>query len=451
MNTVRKDIDAINAKIIVNIGESDYSAKVDEKLRDYKKKANIPGFRPGNIPLGMLKKMYGKAIKAEVINELTAEGLYNYIRENEINVLGEPLPSEDQKPWDFDDDTDFEFSFDIALAPEFSIDFTADDKVKYYDITVSDEMIDNQIKSYTSRFGTYNEEDTVEPKDMVKGELLEMKDGEINPDGVKMPDGVLTPDYMKDDAQKTLFVNAKKGSKIIFNPYKAFGGNLAELSSLLKINKEEAEKLHSDFQMEISSITRYHESEINQELFDKVFGEGKIKSEAEFKDKIISDIKESLTADGDYRFGIDAKDMVLNKLKNVVFPDVFLKRWLLATQEGMTEEKLATDYSKMIKDVTWHLAKEKMVTKYGIKVETADVENYARKVARAQFAQYGMVGMEDSLLDNYVQDMMKKEDHVRQFAESALEDKVLEAMKNDVTLDKTEISIDDFNKLFDAQ
>ncbi|VBB48259.1 Trigger factor [uncultured Paludibacter sp.] len=449
MNIVRKDLDPTNAQITISIEKADYDEKVDKKLREYRKKANIPGFRPGNIPMGLMQKMYGKAIKAEEINNLIADGLYGYIRENNIPILGEPLPSEDQSQVDFETQDNVDIIFDLGIAPAFDVDFTAKDKVKYYNIAVNDEMIDNQIKSYTGRYGKYEQEETVEEKDVVKGELLEMADGKVNEEGLKVEDAVLTPFYMKNEEQKALFAGAKKGDKIVFNPKKAFE-NETEISSLLKISKDQAKTMDSDFQMEIQGITRYHESEVNQELFDKVFGEGVVTSEEEFRNKVKENIQETLKADSDYKFSIDARKMAEEKYKDLSFPDKFLKRWLM-TQDKMTEEKLNEDYPKMISDVTWHLAKEKMAEKYEIKVEAADIEEYARKVARAQFAQYGMVGLEDSIIDNYAKDMMKKEETVRNFADRTLEDKVLEALKANVKLEETEITIEDFNKLFEIE
>ena len=447
MNIVRKDLDPTNAQIIISVEKADYAENVEKKLRDYKKKANIPGFRPGNVPMGLMYKMFGKSVKAEEVNEIISNNLFNFIKENNIQILGEPIPSENQTPIDFDNDENYELSFDLGIAPEFDVEFTNKDKVKYYNITVTDEMIENQVKSYTGRYGKYVQEDVAEEKDVIKGQLLEMTDGKVNEEGLKVDDAVLTPFYMKDADQKALFANAKKGDKVVFNPMKAFE-NESEISSMLKISKDEAHTMTSDFQMEIQSITRYHESEINQELFDKVFGEGAVKSEAEFKLKIKENIQETLKADSDYKFGMDAHEMAVDKYKGISFPDAFLKRWLM-TKENMTEEKLTEDYPKMISDVTWHLIKEKMISKNEIKIEVADIEEYARKVARAQFAQYGMVGVEDSMLDGYVKDMMKNEEQVRGFADRAIEDKVLEIMKSNVKLENTEISIEDFNKMFE--
>lgn len=449
MNIVRKDIDQNNATLTLTIVKSDYAEKVDQKLREYRKKANIPGFRPGMVPVGLVKKMYGKAITAEEINKLVSDELYNYIRENKINMLGEPLPNEtEQKEINFDTQEDFEFVFDLGIAPEFEVELTKKDKVKAYSIAVSDEMIDNQVKSYTSRYGKYVQEETVEEKDMVKGEVLELADGKVNENGLKISDAVLTPAYIKDEAQKAKFVGAAKGDVIVFNPQTAFG-NEAEISSLLKISKDEAKNITADFQIKIEGITRYYDAEVNQELFDKVYGEGAVASEEEFRAKIKEGILETLSGDTDYKFGVDAREVVLAKFDGLTFPDAFLKRWLLATNENLSAETLEEDFPKMIADLKWQLIKDKIAKANDIKVEIEDVNAYARKIAAAQFAQYGMVGMGDDILDNYAKDMLKKEETVKGIVERVAENKVFEIIKNSVKLDTKEVSIEEFNKMFE--
>ncbi|MDD3321664.1 MAG: trigger factor [Paludibacter sp.] len=451
MNIVKKDLDQNNAIVTLSIVKADYAEKVEKTLRDYRKKANIPGFRPGMVPAGLVKKMYGKAMLAEEINKLVSDNLYKYIQDNKLNILGEPLPNEtEQKPIDFDNQEDFEFVFDLGIAPEFEVSLSKKDKVKFYEITVSDEMIDNQVKSYTGRYGKYIQEEVVEEKDMLKGELLEMANGKVNESGIKVQDATLTASYMKDDAQKALFIGAKKGDIITFNPATAFVDE-TEISSMLKISKDEAKTIVSDFQLKIDSITRYHESEINQDLFDKVYGEGVVTSEEDFRAKIKENIKENLVSDTDYKFGVDAQEMLVAKFDDIVFPDTFLKRWVLASNENLTPEALEEDYPKMIADLKWQLIKDKLAKSNEIKVEAADVEDFAKKMAKAQFAQYGMIGMDDEIIANYAKDMLKKEETVKNIAERVAEQKIFAAVKEAVKLDSKEISIEDFNKMFEGK
>jgi len=451
MNIVRKDLDQNNAVVTLRIEKVDYAEKVDKTLRDYRKKANIPGFRPGMVPVGLVKKMYGKAVLAEEINKLVSENLFKYIRENNLNILGEPLPNvTEQKSFDFESQEDFELIFDLGIAPEFEVELTKKDKVQYFAITVSDEMIENQVKSYTGRYGKYIQEDVVEEKDMLKGELLELEDGKVKEDGIKVQDATLTAAYMKDKAQKALFIGAKKGDTVTFNPAKAFE-NETEISSLLKISKDAAKGIDAEFTLKIESITRYHESTIDQELFDKVYGDGVVNSIEEFRAKIKENIQENLLTDSEYKFGIDAQEMLVAKYKDLSFPDAFLKRWVLASNKNLTAEALEADYHKMIDDLKWQLIKDKIGKANDIKIEANDVEEYAKKIAKAQFAQYGMIGMDDDMIANYAKDMMKKEETMKNIMDKVAESKVFAIIKDAVKLENKETTIEEFNKMFETK
>ncbi len=449
MNIVRKDHDSVNATLTISIEKADYSEKVEKTLRDYRKKANIPGFRPGMVPMGLLKKMYGKSILADEINKMLSDELYKYIRENNINILGEPLPNEEeQKEIDFNTQEDFEFSFDLGLAPEFEVELNKKDKVKFYHIAASDEMVNNQVKSYTGRYGKYAQEETVEEKDMVKGLIVELEGGQVKEDGIQVSDAVLTPAYMKDEASKNSFVGKKVGDQVTFNPKTAFE-NEAEIASLLKVKKEELAGLSADFLFTIESNTRYHEAEVNQELFNKVYGDGVVTSEEEFIARIKATIEEQLQQDSNYKFGIDAREALIKKYNDLVFPDAFLKRWLLATNKELTAEKIEEDYPKMIADLKWQLIKDKIARANNVQVENEDVQAYGRQVARAQFAQYGMTGLDDAILDNYAKDMFKNEEQLRNIIDRVAENKVIDIVKNTVKLDTKEVSIEEFNKMFE--
>jgi trigger factor len=277
-----------------------------------------------------------------------------------------------------------------------------------------------------------------------------MANGKVNENGIKIQDATLTAAYMKDDAQKALFVGAQKGDVVVFNPAKAFE-NETEISSLLKISKDAAKTIDSDFQLKIESITRYHESEINQELFDKVYGEGVVGSEEEFRAKIKENIQENLVSDSEYKFGVDAQEVLVAKYSDLSFPDAFLKRWVLATNENVTAEKLEEDYSKMIADLKWQLIKDKLAKANDVKVEAADVEDFAKKMAKAQFAQYRMIGLDDEIIANYAKDIMKKEETLKNIVDRVAENKVFEAIKGLVKLENKEVSIEEFNKMFETK
>lgn len=443
MNVELKNTDAVNAIITVTVAKDDYAERVEKKLKEYRRKANVPGFRPGMVPMGMIKKMYGKAVTAEEVNELLSDALYDYIKKEKLDVLGDPLPNEnEQKTIDFDTDEPLEFVFDIALAPAFELNLTKKDKIAYYDITITDEMIDSQVKTYAGRFGSYESADTVEEHDVLKGNATE-----VGNDNRKLDDVILAPMHLKDDEQKKLFIGKKAGDIVTFNPQKAMSEN--ELAAFLKLSKDEAQAVTADFNFEIKQITRYKEAAIDQTLFDKAFPNAGIKDEAAFRAKLAEGLKESYVSDSEYKFGLDAKEALVKKMDGIEFPEAFLKRWVLATNKKMTAEEVDKEFDTMLKDLKWYIIKDKLAKKADIKVEEADIDNIARKLAKIQWAQYGMLNVPDDMLTNYVAEMKKKPETLKNLAEKALEDKVLAAIKEQVKLDTKAISYQDFNKMFE--
>lgn len=449
MNVTRKDIDQLNAIITIKVEKADYEEKVDKALRAYRKKANIPGFRPGMVPMGLVKKMYGKAVLGEEINKVLSEALFDYIKDNNLNVLGEPLPNEtEQKDIDFDSQEEFEFLFDIALAPEVTTNFTAKDKVPYYEVSVDEKMVNDQIDMFSRRFGQYVQVDAVEENDVLKGTMTEMENGVVKENGIRVEDATLSPLHMKDDAQKQLFLAAQKEGDVVFNPQVAFEGSEVEIASLLKMQKEEVKELNAEFTFHIEGITRYMPAEVNQQLFDKVYGEGAVADEDAFRAKVSEGIANDLKQEGAYRFGIDAKALLMKKNQKVAFPEEFLKRWVLATNEKMTQETLDKDFPAMLDELKWQLIKDKLAADNDIKVEEKDVEEYAKYVAKMQFAQYGLTGIEDAILENYAKDMMKNKDQVRGMLERVLENKVFELIKGLVKLDNKTVTMEQLQELY---
>jgi trigger factor len=449
MNVTRKDIDQLNAILTIQVEKADYAEKVEKSLRAYRKKANIPGFRPGMVPMGMVKKLYGKAVLGEEINKVLSDALFTYIRDNNLNVLGEPLPNEtEQKDIDFDTQEDFEFLFDIALAPEVATKLTEKDKVPYYEISVDDKMINDQVDMFTRRFGQYIQAESVEENDVLKGKMIEMENGAVKENGIVVEDATLSPLHMKEDAQKQLFLNANKEADVVFNPQTAFAGSEVEIASLLKLKKEEVKELNSDFTFHIEGITRYQAAEVNQELFDKVYGEGAVADEAAFRAKVAEGIANDLKQEGAYRFGIDAKALLMKKNQKVAFPEEFLKRWLLATNEKMTQETLDKDFPAMLDELKWQLIKDKLAADNKIEVKEEDVQEYAKYVAKMQFAQYGITGVEDAILENYAKEMMNNKDQVRGMLERVLENKVFELVKGLVKLENKTISMEQLQELY---
>ena len=363
MNISLENIDKVSAVLTINLEKADYADKVEAALKNYRKKANLPGFRPGQVPMGLLKKRFGKEITAEEVNKLLGEKLYGYIKENNLNVLGEPLPSEDrQQNIDFDTMEEFSFAFDIALAPEFKAELNGDDTIDYYDIEVDDKMVDGQVNMYAQRAGSYEKVDAYEPKDMVKGLLAELdENGNTKEGGVQVEGAVMLPDYMKNDEQKAIFAGCKVNDVLVFNPNKAYDGHETEIASLLKIDKEAVPAMTSDFSFQVQEITRFKEAELNQELFDQVFGKDAVKSEEEFRAKIREVLTTQFGADSDYKFILDVRSYLMNKVGKLEYPDAFLKRFMRVSNPEKGEKFVEENYDKSIEELTWHLIKEQLV------------------------------------------------------------------------------------------
>lgn len=435
-----KDLQAV---LTLTVEPADYQEKVQKDLKQIRQKANVPGFRPGMVPMGMVKKMYGKGVLADVLNKVVGEQLSKYIDDNNLKVLGDPLPNNELTPdMDLDNQDTFTFAFDIAVAPEFDAKLNGHNKLTQYVITVTDEMVDKQVNSYAERFGEYVDAEEVQDGDMLKGLLTEQKEG-----GIVKEDAVLMPAYMKDDAQKALFQGAKKGDVVTFNPAAAYGSEV-EVSSLVGVSKEEAKDLTSDFTFEIKTITRHQPAAIDGELFAKVYGENNVKDEADFRARVKAEIEANMTEDAKYKFGLDAKAAVMKKMEGLQFPEAFLKRWVLATNEKMTQEELDKDFPAMLEELKWHLAKDQLMKAFEVKVEKEDVEAYAREVARMQFMQYGLMHVEDAYLDNFAQEMLKKEDQLRGIVERVAENKIYDALRGVAKVEEKAISHEDFGKLF---
>ena len=451
MNVSFQNIDKVSALLTVKLEKADYQEKVDKSLKTFRQKAQIPGFRKGMVPMSLVKKMYGKSVVAEEVNKLLSEKVYDYIKSNNINMLGEPMPNEEkQQVIDFDTMEDFEFVFDIALAPEFKAEVSSNDKVDYYTIEVTDAMVDNQVKAYTQRNGKYEQVAAYEDNDMLKGLIAELdENGNTKEGGIQVEGAVLMPSYMKNDEQKAIFANAKVNDVLVFNPNTAYDGHAAEIASLLKIEKEAAAEVKSDFSFQVEEITRFVSGELNQEIFDQVFGEGVVKTEEEFRAKIKESIAEQLVADSDYKFLIDARKMLMEKVGKLEFPDALLKRVMLLNNREKGEEFVAENYDKSIEELTWHLIKEQLVKDNEIKVEQEDVIKMAKEATKGQFAQYGMMTVPEDILENYAQEMLKKKENVDGLVGRVVEAKLAAALKAQVTLENKNVSIEEFNKMFE--
>jgi hypothetical protein len=359
MQINQSEVKDLKAVVTLTIEPADYQEEVAKQLKEVRHKAQMPGFRPGMVPAGLVKKMYGKGILADVLNKKVGEGLQKHIEDNKLNILGDPLPNKEQGNVDLDHEETFTFAFDIAVAPEFDAKLTAKNKLPEYTIEPTEEMIDKQVEAYANRFGEYI------PEDKEKGTKAEVK---------PVP--------------------------------------------------------------------------VDAELFAKVYGADAPKDEKAFRARIKEDIVRSLAEESKYRFGIDVKEAVMKKMEKVEFPVDFLKRWVLETNDKMTQEELDKDFDKMLDELKWHLAKDQLMKEFKIDVQKEEVEEFAKRIAKMQFMQYGLMNVEDAMLANYAQEMLKNENQLRNIVERVVEDKIFAAIKGVAKIEAKTISQEDFDKLF---
>ena len=451
MNISFEAQDKVNGLMTIVVEEADFQADVEKTLKDYRKRANIPGFRPGMAPMGMIKRQFGPSVKMDAINKLVGQEMYKYIQENKIQMLGEPLPSEQQEPVDLEAAAPYTFKFDVAVAPEMKAELSGRDKIDYYTINVDDKLIDQQVEMYASRAGSYEKVENFEGNDMLKGDLRELDaEGNTLEGGITVEAAIMMPQYIKVEDQKKLFDGAKLGDIITFNPKKAYPENLGELTSLLKISREEAEKISADFSFQITEISRFKKAEVNQDLFDQAFGKDSVKSEEEFRQRIAEDLKKQLEQNSDYKFLVDVRKHMEKKVGKLTYPDAILKRVMLLNNKDKDADYVEKNYEGSINELTWHLIKEQLVAANDIKIDDAEVKKAAMEQARAQFAQYGMTNIPDEYLENYAQEMLKKQENAQGFVDRAIDVKLTQVLKGVVKLNEKTVSLDEFNKLMQA-
>ncbi len=448
MNITFENPDKINGLLTVTIEKEDYQEKVEKTLKDYRKRAQVPGFRPGMVPMGMIKKQYGTAAKVDEVNRLLGDKLMAYIRDNKIQMLGEPLPSDKQEPQDLEKDGPFTFIFDIAVAPEFKAELTGDDTIDYYTITVDDKLIDEQVQRYASQAGEFVKGEVFEGNDTLTGDLRQLDaEGNTIEGGITVDSAQLMPAYIKAEDQKKLFDGCKPGDIITFNPKKAYPDNDAEIAALLKVEKDQVKDLDSDFSYQVTEIRHFKPAEVNQQLFDRVFGEGTCSDEQAFRQKIADMLQAQLVQNSDYKFLLDVRAYMEQKVGKLEFPEALLKRVMLNNNKDKGEEYVEKNFEGSIKELEWHLIKEQLVAANEIKVDDADLKNVAKEAIRVQFAQYGMQNVPDDVLEQYADEQLKKRETVENFVDRAVDVKLTEKLKTVVKLAEKQITLDEFNKM----
>lgn len=448
MKVTLENVDSVNGKMTVVVEPADYQAQVKKTIKKYCKEAKVPGFRPGMVPEGLIRKQYGMSILAEEVNKALQKGIYDYVEENKVNMLGEPISTEENNSVELKDGADMTFTFDVALAPEIKVSLTKKNKIDFYKVLITDEMVDSQVSMYRQRGAEYVKVDEYQDNDMVKGTLTELAgNGRAKKEGLVKEGATMLPKYFKDEENKKLFEGKKVGDTVKVNPSKIFHNNEAEMISLLGIEKDKVGDYQGNFSFEITEITRYAPGPLNQELFDTVYpGEG-IKTEKAFREKIREGVAEQFSKDADYKFLLDVRKYLVEKAGDVKFPEEKLRKMMLANAEG-DAEKVEKNFAASLEQLTWHLIEEQLVKKYEIKIDDKDVREMAAEVTKSQFAQYGMINIPNEYLENSINEMLKNRQTVDNLVSRAIDMKLGEKLKEVVTLNEKEVTVDEFNKLF---
>lgn len=452
MEIIKEQIDELNAQLKIQLKEEDLNPKVEASLADIRKKAQLKGFRPGKVPMGLIKKMYGKSVMYEEVNKLVSETLTNYLAEEKLEVLGEPIPSENQEMIDFDTQKEFNFSFDLGLRPEIEVALNKKMKVPYFEIAIDDELINKYVESHADRHGKLETIDAINENAFIKGEIAQVDaDGNLVEDGLKKDESSISISHIKDEETKKSFLGARRDDVIKIDINKTFASD-SEISMVLGVEKDQVENLEPYFQYTIKEITEFNRAEINEELFEKVYKEQEIKTEDAFRAKIKEEIQQSTVKDSDYKFLLDAREKLIDKLE-ITLPEDFLGRWLKLRDEKneMTEEKFNEDFPKFMRDLKWQLIMGKLVKDNDIKVEPDEVKDLAIELTEMQFQQYYGVpagSFPREQMEQYATEMfLKKEDEVRKLYDKKYEDKVVQIIKESVKLDNKQVSVEEFNKL----
>ena len=451
MNVTLDKTSDIEGKFIVYVEEADYEQKVKDELKKIGREAHIPGFRQGHVPAGQIKARFGKQAKSQVLNDTVYEAVINYIRDNKLNVLGEPMPVE-VKEVNLDD-KDYTFEYEIGLAPVLDIKINKDVKLPYYTIAVSDEMLAEQDKNLCQRLGSQVPGDEVDERAIVKGVLMQLnEDGTVNenPGAIQVVNGIVAPFYFKDKDEAAKFTGKKVDDKVVFNPWKSCEGNAAELSSMLNIDKNIAADVKSDFQFTISEIIVLKPAEHNQEFYDNVFGKDKVTDEEGYKKALTEMIARDLAGNSEQLFQADTEKYLMDKYGDMQLPVNFLKKWLVARNEELTAENIDKEFEAMLPSLKWQLIREKVSAELKVEIKEEDLLGYAKAIAYQQFAQYGITNMDDETIEQSAKRLLNDRDTRSRMVERLSDIKLMTAVKEAVTLDNKTVSLEEFRDLVKA-
>ena len=439
MKITQKNVDDLTMVVTMNIEKDDYKEKTKKILSDYRKNADIKGFRKGMAPMGMIEKMHGKSAMLDAVNNLISDGLNNYITDNKINILGEPLPHEDEKKSiDWENDTEFEVSFDLAIAPKIELELSSKDKITYYEPKITDEEKAKFRSNLLRQFGTLVNTDAIEEDDFIIADLIQ---GETRIEGT-----YVALRSIADKKIKKSFIGKKSGDELTIDVNKAFE-NETDRAAMLKISKEELATIEPNYTVVVKEVKRFAEAEVNQDLYDKAFGAGNVKSEEEFDSKIVDRIKSEFAQESDYRFMLDAREALIEKAA-IALPEGFLKRWLHNANEGkFTMEEIEKDFGLFLKDFRWQMIRQFITNEQKIQITREHLLDHARKIAAYQFAMYGLQNAPQEQIDTYAESLLKNEKEGRRIIEKVEDDLVLDYVRSVVTLDKKSITIEKLQEL----
>ena len=447
MNITKKVVDDVNIVLCLDIEKADYADAVEKQIKETRKKVQMPGFRKGMVPAGMVRKMYGTQIIIDEVNKLINDSLYKYISDNKINVLGEPMVNEEQKPVDFATEEKFTVCFDLAVAPEFALTVDNSVKVPYYTIKVGEDLVEQQTKAYQNQFGEQVKADEACEEDVIKGDIAELDaEGNLVEGGLSCEGATVYPKYMQGADEKAKFVGAKKFSSVDFNPAAAYNNNQNEIASLLGKKAEEVAGVTANFRFTITEINHHQEAELGEELYKKVFGD-ECTTEEQFKAKVTELIAGQLKANSEYKFSVDVRKVLMDQVGQLTFPEASLKKWLLAKDENRDAEKLEKEFPQMMEGLTWQLIEEKIVAANDIKISEDDIKAEAAAMVQAQMAQYGMSNIPEEYLAQYVESIVKDEKQRGQLRDGAVTRKIIDTVRGQVSLDEKEVSFEEFQEL----
>ena len=431
----------------MTVGQADYADTVKKELKNIGKTHAEPGFRAGHVPAGVLEKKYGKSVKYDVVSKLVGQELYKYIEDNHLAVLGQPIPFKEN---DLDpNETDFTLKFNVGLAPVMDIKADKEMHIPHYKIKISDEMIDEQDKQLRRRFGKQEPGETVDETALVKGVLRELDADGNDEGGLVIENGIVAPQYFKDRAQADLFMGKHVGDKVVFNPWATCDGNPSEMSSMLNIDKKDVENYKGDFEMEIKEIIVLKPAELGEEYYKEVFGaDGTVKDEASYRAAVKAMIENSLSGEENFRFTIDARNVIMDKVKDTKLPDDILKEYLIINNKDINESNVDEVYESSKGSLLWDLAKDTLMTQMGIEMTEEDVKQTAKMMARQQFAQYGMANPPEEAIDRFADDILKDKKAIDRIRQNTVDMKFFTGLREAVTVDEKEVTPEEFNALF---